>query len=98
MASAPLGEEAGSGACSPSLLCNAASFITRKAHRSQTSKQHQAVGGLKKLGSVKGLGKCPKIAKICIGSNFFFLKTVVAAEEMETRFSCKIYRCSKAKR
>ena len=47
---------------------------------------------LRSLEPSEVLGKCPKIAKMC--SNFFFLmfwKTLVATEEMETRFSYKIY-------
>lgn len=73
-----------------------ASLIPR-AGRSQNSKQHIAVHSLHKLGTFRGLGRRPKIATICVGSNFIF-KTVVATEETETRFSCKIYRCSKAER
>ena len=52
-----------------------------------------AVYSFEKLGTFRGLRKMSKDSKnMC--SNFFFLmfwKTLVATEEMETRFSYKIY-------
>lgn len=43
---------------------------TRRANSSESKRQ--VALGLGELGTFRGLGKCPKIAKICAGSKFLF--------------------------